>query len=279
MPPVHRLQLSPRPYPPTLFEVILIPWLKQLHKYLEKFHEMLVLSRNPLINPRPIKTLPAQRLLFLIGTASMFLIFGCTSLPTLETMTLGPSYRPKNVHRQSTNLPDSLRRIAVLPLSGPGNDATIDAGRESLEPLLRLELQKYQAFELVFVTQVDLKRWTAQGNWTSVETLPREFFDQLRASFACDGVLFCHLTQYHPYKPLAVGWRLQLVDAREPRTWWSVDEVFDSAIIAVANGARRYYLEHFKDGAFTTDSRFILSTPERFAQYTLDALFATLPTR
>jgi hypothetical protein len=209
----------------------------------------------------------------------MFLIFGCTSLPTPEKMTLGPSYRPKNVHRQSATLPDSLRRIAVLPLSVPGNDATIDAGRESLEPVLRLELQKAQAFELIFVPPADLKRWTGQSNWTSMETLPREFFEQLRASFACDGVLFCHLTQYHPYTPLAIGWRLQLVDAKEPHTWWSVDEVFDSARLATANGARRYFLEHFKDGAPAADSRFIFSTPERFAQYTLNALFATLPTR
>jgi hypothetical protein len=237
------------------------------------------LSRNPLISPRPIKILLAQRLLLLIGTVSTFLIFGCTSLPTLEKMTLGPSYSPKNVHRQSASLPDSLRRLAVLPLSVPGGDATIDAGRESLEPLLKLELQKSQAFELIFVTQADLKRWTGQRNWTSAETLPRELFDQLRASFACDGVLFCQLTQYRPYKPLTVGWRLQLVDAREPRTWWSVDEVFDSTRTPVADGARRYYLEHFKDGTPATDSRFILNTPERFAQYTLDALFATLPTR
>lgn len=232
-------------------------------------------SRNPLIALR----LLTQRLLLPIGTISTFLIFGCGSLPIPEKMTLGPSYRPKNVHRQSNDLPDSLRRIAVLPLTIPSGGATIDAGRESLEPLLRLELQKSQAFELVFVTPADLARWTGQRNWTSVETLPREFFDLLRASFACDGVLFCQLTQYHPYKPLAVGWRLQLVDAREPRTWWSADEVFDSAATTIASGARRYYLEHFKDGAPATDSQFILNTPERFAQYTLDALFATLPTR
>ena len=238
-----------------------------------------VLSWNPLIAPRAVQTRLAQRLLLLIGITSTFLIFGCASLPTPERMTLGPSYLPKNVHRQSTSFPDSLRRLAVLPLSVSGNDATIDAGRESLEPLLKLELQKSQAFELIFVTPADLNRWTGQRSWTSVETLPREFFDQLRASFACDGFLFCHLTQYHPYKPLALGWRLQLVDAREPRTWWSVDEVFDSSRIAVANAARRYYLDHFKDGAPASDSRFILSTPERFAQYTLDALFATLPTR
>src|SRR5258706_8435122 len=117
------------------------------------------LSRNPLFSPRPIKTLVTQRLLFLIGTVSMFFILGCTSLPTPERMTLGRSYRPKNVHRQSATLPDSLRRIAVLPLSVPGNDATLDAGRESLDPRLKLELQKSQAFELIFVAPADLKRW------------------------------------------------------------------------------------------------------------------------
>jgi hypothetical protein len=127
-----------------------------------------VLSWNPLIATRAIQTRLAQRLLLLIGITSTFLILGCASLPTPETMTLGPSYRPKNVHRQSTSLPDSLRRLAVLPLSVPGNDTTIDAGRVSLEPLLKLELQKSQAFELIFVTPEDLKRWTGQRSWTSV---------------------------------------------------------------------------------------------------------------
>jgi hypothetical protein len=92
-------------------------------------------------------------------------------------------------------------------------------------------------------------------------------------------VLICRLTQYRAYEPLAIGWRLKLLDTDEPRIVWAVDEVFDARQPAVANAARRFAQAHPEPVPPVADSRRILLSPRRFAQYTAREVFKTLPPR
>jgi hypothetical protein len=100
------------------------------------------------------------------------------------------------------------------------------------------------------------------------------------------------LIRYQPYEPLAVGWKFNLVEepetpndstlsSKEPayRILWSADEVFDAGDVEVANAARAYYAQHLRDEAPVSDSSIVLGSPTRFGQYTLNALFTTLPRR
>src|SRR6185295_5883563 len=99
-----------------------------------------------------------------------------------------------------------------------------------------------------------------------------------RAAAGVDGVLICRLTRYRAYEPLAIGWRVKLMDTDEPRIIWSVDEVFDSGEPAVVNAARRFAQAH-PEAAAVNDSHGILRSPRRFAQYTASEVFRTLPGR
>jgi hypothetical protein len=200
-------------------------------------------------------------------------------IPIPDRVVLGPSYQPGNIHRQSERMPESLRRVAILPLSIAVEEPLRMEGREALQPLIYSELAKCNVFELVYVTHAELQQWTGRSGWRANEKLPLKFFEKLKDQSGCNGVLFCELTQYRPYKPLVIGWRLKLVDGDELNSWWSADEVFDAGEASVSNAARRYYSEHFRDSAASNDSNFILSSPRRFGQYTLSALFATLPSR
>jgi len=69
--------------------------------------------------------------------------------------------------------------------------------------------------------------------------------------------------------------------SRDPglRILWSADEVFDAGDVGVANAARAYYSQHLRNEAPLSDSSTVLGSPSRFGQYTLNALFATLPGR
>ncbi len=208
-----------------------------------------------------------------------WLYVGCGTIPIPDRVVLGSSYQPGNIQRQSAHLPESLRRVAILPLSISVDEPLRMEGRESLQPLIYSELSKCKVFELVYVTHAELQQWTGRPDWRAEEKLPLSFFEKLKDQLACNGVLFCELTQYRPYKPLIIGWQLKLIDVDESKSWWSADEVFDAGEASVSNAARRYYLEHFRDTAGANDSNFILSSPRRFGQYTLTALFATLPSR
>ncbi len=229
----------------------------------------------------------AKRLIGMLGRLLLALILwlffsGCATerfSDALSDGVVGPSYQPKNVHRESPVLPAGLRRVAVLPLARAREDALLQAGQETLQPVLYEELSRAKAFEVIFVSPSQMKQWTGRTSWKAEEKLPRNFLDAFREKLGCDGVLFCQLTQFQPYQPVMMGWSLKLVESAEGRIWWAVDEVFDGGDQMVVNGARRYYLEHFQTAPSLADSRSILGSPQRFAHYTLGEILATLPAR
>jgi hypothetical protein len=172
-----------------------------------------------------------------------------------------------------------MRRLAVMPLTAPSQDAQAETGAATLQPVLIAELGKTKAFEIVSVSPEQLQQWTGRASWTAEEKLPPDLLKRLQETLSCDAVLFCRLTQYRPYRPVAIGWRLKLVAAKDADILWSVDEVFDGGEPAVVNAARRYAQEHFQQPPPLADSSSILNSPRRFGQYTLSAVLATLPGR
>jgi hypothetical protein len=206
------------------------------------------------------------------------LLAGCASRRLSDTV-LGPGYQPSNVLLPKGPLPDSIRRVAVLPLACDASVGDLAAGREALEPVLREELGKSRRFELVFVAAEDLKQRTGQASWKAEEKLPVDFLVKLKDAYNCDAILFSQLTVFRGYPPMAVGWRMRLVEMDRGETWWAADEVFDAGQPAVVNGARRYQQEQQQDASPQLDSRGILNSPRRFGHYTAATLLGTLPGR
>jgi len=188
-------------------------------------------------------------------------------------------YRPTNVHRKSDVLPLEIKRVAVLPISGMTDDPSLEAGEDALGPVLQAELEKTKRFEIVAVSPEEMQRLTGQAKWRPDEELPEGFFERLHTRTGCDAVLFCQLARYHAYPPLAVGWKLSLVQGAGPEILWSVDEVFDAGNPEVASGAKAYYTQHVRTETPPQDSETIMRAPTLFGQYSLNAVFGTLPRR
>ena len=181
--------------------------------------------------------------------------------------------------------------MALLPLTAPAADGLLEAGVESLEPVLRAELAKTGRFEVIPVSPEELKRWTGQPKWRADEPLPRTFFNRLRQGTGADAVFFCQLTRYQAYQPLAVGWKLSLVEERpgepgapadaEPVTKviWSADEILNAGRPDVARAARWYYTQQARTEGPARDPGVILNSPEQFGEFTLNTLLATIPPR
>jgi hypothetical protein len=167
----------------------------------------------------------------------------------------------------------------VLPLACDDDNAVMADGRATLEPVLVSELIKTKKFEVVTSDGAFLKNRSGRADWTSEEVLPPDLFALLRENSACDAVLFARLTVFRAYPPLAVGWRLRLVNAETGRTIWSADEVFNGGEPSVKDGARRHQLIAERDPSGAPDEWLIQNSPAKFGQYTAASLFATLPTR
>jgi hypothetical protein len=213
-----------------------------------------------------------------VTVAICALLAGC-AIGTPRDLVRGPGYQPENVFVGSKTLPANIRRVAVLPLVCDEQKSDLVAGRVTLEPILRGELIKTKKFEIVSADPEFLKNRTGRTEWAGEETLPPDFFTLLHKSSGCDAVLFSRLTVFRAYPPLAVGWRLRLVDAQTRQTIWAADEIFDAGQPAVGHGARRHQLTGERDPGGVPDEWFIQNSPSKFGEYTAARLLATLPAR
>jgi hypothetical protein len=203
-----------------------------------------------------------------------------------------------NVFVSSSGLPHELKRIVMLPpacgtSSGPMSDAC-----EMLSPVLQAELIKTGKFEVVTADPETLRNCTGRLSWTGEEALPLNFFASLNQFYGSDAVLFCHLTTFRSSPPLAIGWRLKLVDARTGAILWAADEIYDAKDSAVAKAAQRFekqqqphqslafHVYSFLAWCINTPTRSalddqwnILHSPRYFGEFSAAQLLKTLPER
>jgi hypothetical protein len=206
------------------------------------------------------------------------LLAGC-AVGTPEDLVRFKRYDPQNVYVSGVALPKNIRRVVVLPLACDDNDINLNEGRAQLEPVLVSELIKTKKFEVVSSDSAFLKDRTSRADWSGEEILPQELFALLRENSGCDAVLFSRLTVFRAYPPLAVGWRIRLVDVQTRKTIWAADEVFDGGEAAVENGARRHQLTEDRSPWGAPNEWFVQNSPSKFGQYTAARLLATLPPR
>ena len=215
------------------------------------------------------------RLLWLIA---MVALAGCAGAPSLRR-TVTPAYRPDNIFKLADVLAKDLRRVAVLPVSSGANGSDLADGREAVEPVLLAELIKTKRFEVIPVAPHFLRSRMGRVHWSAADTLPAEFLPALRDTYGCDAVLFVELTEYRAYAPVAIGWRLKLVDARTGFALWAGDELFDSRKAEVLAAARRFQAAAPEISGESSVDWTVSHSPRRLAQYSAAQLFDTLPLR
>jgi hypothetical protein len=219
------------------------------------------------------------RIVWIAGFAAVCgVMVSCQTAP-VQTGVFRRDFKPDNIFVYPPRLALEFRRVAVLPIAAASSDGDLPAGCEALAPVLIEQLVKTKRFEAVPVDVDFLLPRTGRTAWTGRETLPPNFFDDLRREYDCDGVLFVELTVYRAYAPLAVGWRFKLVDTRTRQIIWAADEVFDASQADVRRAATKFE-EKAPVLPFVADKDWaMLNSPRRFGRYTAAALLETLPER
>jgi len=184
-----------------------------------------------------------------------------------------------NTFKMAKDLPVDLRRVAVLPLAWEGSSTDLSSGGETLGPIWLSELIKTKKFEAVSVSPQGLRSLTGRLSWTGAETLPADFFDSLQRVYGCNAVLFCQLTTFRAYAPLAIGWRMKLVDAQTGRIIWAVDKVFDAEERTELNRASQYHMAWPWGPHDPSIDWQVKNSPRQFGQYTIVQALSTLPNR
>lgn len=216
-----------------------------------------------------------KTLLGFVSTVLLLVCPGCAFPGAPRALT--PNYRAENVFVWNSSLPSNIRRVALLPMTCDETTPDIVEGRDALEPIVREELTKLRRFELTPISSDALRTSSGRCAWSCEDKLSPDLFSLLGESSGCDAVLFCRLTVFRGYAPLAVGWRMRLVDVRTHATLWASDEVFDSRRPGIQSGARHYQLAGRQDCMGGPDKWVIENSPRQFGQYAAAQLLATLP--
>ncbi|MDD2763125.1 MAG: hypothetical protein PHE83_04005 [Opitutaceae bacterium] len=213
----------------------------------------------------------------LLGVAALWLAGGCASVEGLgDPAARGPFFEPVN-HTGRSRLPDSIRRVVLLPAAGvPGVPTETLA---SFNPVLLAALQQSGRFEVVVADRPALWRLFGIRAVLSTDALPSEFLSMLAREYGADAVMFIDITAFSPYPPLTVGLRAKLATTTDSAILWAFDTLFSAQDPAVANAARRYDRRQHPamepgDAGYT-----VLRSPAHFAAYAAEAAFATLPPR
>ncbi|HZR17590.1 MAG TPA: hypothetical protein VFE51_09710 [Verrucomicrobiae bacterium] len=230
-----------------------------------------------IVSPGAPDSLPVTCRSLSIWLVALLLPCGCTLLPQQISNRVVPAYHPQNVFVSGPTLPPQIRRVAVLPVSCDEETPQGVEGRNALEPVLLGELDKIHKFEVRPISSAILRKQTGRGHWGCEEALPPDFLSWLKQNQSCDAVLFCKLTFFRGNPPLAVGWRMRLVDIRTASTLWATDEIFDAGLPSVRAGVYHYQAVALQTCQSQRDDWLIENSPRQFGQYTAAQLLATLP--
>lgn len=205
-----------------------------------------------------------KRLITMLGWVALL----CTGCLYPQHSEVPATVRAENVFQLTTQLPSTIRRVAILPISSSQTE-----NPSQLQSVLEGELNRSGRFEIISISPEQMALWTGRRQWRPEDALPADFFQRLASALDCDAILFAHLASYQPYKPIEMGWNIKLVDVHTGSIFWAADEVFDSANPDVAKSAAHY------GGGHSGQEDAVLLSPRRFAQFTLAAIFETLPVR
>ena len=207
-----------------------------------------------------------------------FLLLGLGACRTIDQdwdQPVGEAFVPVNFYQKGP-LPDSVRRVAVLPLYSEEWD---HLDLTEMQQTFAAELQKRDRFEVVLVSPVQVRQIFGRDQVSSVQSIPADRYNSLIEGFGVDAVLFSDLTSYHPYRPIVMGVRCKLVTSGTADVLWAFDTVFDSGNPSVSTAARRFHLDESAPPYPLQNSSSILQSPLRYSKYVADAVFATLPER
>jgi len=201
---------------------------------------------------------------------------GCTTPQHEVAMQAIPPYQPTNLNRQGGLLPPDFVRVVVMPVWYTEDDWPF---LEGLDETLTKELAHTGRFEVVQVSRADLQKAYGKTQFSSTGLLPANLIETLRQQYAADGVLLTDLTLYEPYRPVAIGLRMKLLDLRSGNIPWAIDTVYNTGDPAVISGARGFQMYRQTQPYPLDRGLSILRSPTQFSRYAIWQSYQTLPGR
>lgn len=181
------------------------------------------------------------------------------------------NHTTQNVYQATPAKP--ISRVGVLPICSEG---MMDRDLSIMQKILQTTLIEQGAFEAIQIPQEFLLTQFQTSQFKSNELLPRYFLEQIKQYYDLDGVLFCEISTYDPYRPVKIGLKAQLVQTDTKKTIWMAEDFFDSHDKHVLAGIHTY-CQNKKASSLELFDEAFLSSPQALATYAFETLFNTIP--
>jgi hypothetical protein len=201
----------------------------------------------------------------LIGLAGA--VGGC------ETLSIYPPDQ-RNFYRGPDGDLRRLRRVCFVQLS---EDTGYPDIARRMSHSLRQELQAMGMFHVDLITadQHELRDWdpAQRGPYTIKELA------SIRRDLGCDAVLFGQVTSFKPYPSTQIGLYLRLIDLKDGRLVWAVDDTWDTTERATVARIRRYFFREMRETYQPVGDELAVMGTDAFQKFVSAEVVETLDSR
>ena len=227
--------------------------------------QMIQVFSKPAKRSKPLLTFN-----FLLLTSILLLLAGCATASRVVNNVVQPVI--PSYHENADSVP--IRRVAVLPIYF---DEQQQVAPSDLDLVFHAELTKTSAFEVIPISREELRSHFGISQVSSVQVIPRDLLLRLINDYGVEGVLFTDLTHYSPYRPVSIGVRCKLVDARSGVQRWVFDHLFDSGNPQIAVAAKQFAVDQDNEQLpIASDGSNILESPMQFGKYVAHETYRSL---
>ncbi len=156
----------------------------------------------------------------------------------------------------------TIGRIAFVELNNNTSYPNISA--DITEELFQ-SMQKKQVFGLTVIRQNDI-------SWRSLQLEPDseymlEEIQTIRTKLKCDGLLIGTITEFSPYPHTAVGLRMKLLDLRDGRLVWAIEQVWDSTDKTIEKRIENYLRQQRRSDSSGLQEHLVKISPLEFFKF------------
>lgn len=205
----------------------------------------------------------------------MLLLSACRQFEQEKVVREAKPFHPTNLY-PTERLPANFSRVAVLPYYFADEDSPL---LDYVDEVFHQELAKQRLFETVRVSTEQMKALFGKQRISSSSQLPETFLADIGTATGANGILLVDLDSYRAYKPLALGVRAKLVDAKSADFLWAIDETFDAGQPNIILAANQFQRNVQVNNISARTSGSTTASPRTFAKYVANSTFSTLPIR
>ena len=175
-----------------------------------------------------------------------------------------PANRPRTDHyyiNPRKNL-FSVGKIAIVELYN--NSSSPQIALDTTEALFQA-LQKKQIFSINVVRQNNPQWKSLSLDINSKYTV--EKFDSVQKTLSCNAIMLGTITHYQPYPHMVIGLKLKLIDLKDGRLLWALEQIWDTADKKIEQRIKKYFQYQVRSGFAPLQEQVVTISTVKFVKF------------